>query len=224
MNSIQRQMTVVARDETLVSHSRKSSFKLLGISGSLRRASVSTAVLRSMVERLPPDVEMSIASIGKLPPYNEDDDRPETLEAVGELNQAIDRADGLVVISPEYNHSITGALHNAIDWVSRPGYESVLRHKPILVMSTAESPLGGARAQVHLRELFAATLCRVIARRQIVIGESAKKMAGGCFVDEPTLAFIADAIADLLDEITLFRIRPAKPFRGPLRQQRYVSR
>jgi chromate reductase len=204
--------------------SRSSRYKLLGISGSLRRASASTAVLRAAAERLPPDVELSIASIGELPLYNEDDRRPETIAAVNELNRAIDNADGLVVASPEYNHGIPGVLANAIDWVSRPGYESVLKHKPVLVISTSKSPLGGARAQLYLRELFAATLSRVIARRQVVVGAAPSKIVDGRFVHEPTLAFIDDAIADLLDEIAVFKARPLEPFRGPLRQNRYVSR
>ena len=93
----------------------------------------------------------------------------------------------------------------SIDWVSRPGYDSVLKNKPVLVMSVSNSPLGGARAQAQLRETFASTLSRVIARRQVVIGQATKKVADGRLIDEPTLAFIGDAVGDLLDEINLLR-------------------
>ena len=114
-------------------------------------------------------------------------------------------ADGLLVISPEYNHGISGVLKNAIDLVSRPGYDSVLKNKPVLVMSASNSPLGGVRAQMQLRETFASTLSRVVARRQVVIGQALQKVVDGKLVHEPTLEFIDDAIGDLLDEISLMR-------------------
>jgi chromate reductase, NAD(P)H dehydrogenase (quinone) len=190
----------------------KRSFHLLGLSGSLRRAAASTAILRTVADRMPADVTMTLMSLREIPPYDEDEDRPAALAAVEGLKGAIAAADGLVVISPEYNHGISGVLKNAIDWVSRPGYESVLKNKPVLVMSSAESPLGGARAQLQLRELFAATLSRVVARRQICVGSTGTKIRNGELVDPAALAFIDDGIADLLDEIALLsqrdRIRP----------------
>lgn len=146
---------------------------------------------------------MTILSLGAIPLYNEDEDRPEALKAVEAFKVAVADADGLVVISPEYNHGISGVLKNAVDWVSRPGYDSVLKNKPVLVMSSATSPLGGVRAQLQLRELFASTLSRVIARRQIVIGETAQKIKDGELSDAATLTFIDDGIADLIDEIRL---------------------
>jgi chromate reductase len=120
------------------------------------------------------------------------------------------------VISPEYNHGISGVLKNAIDWVSRPGYESVLKNKPVVVMSASNSPLGGVRAQLQLRETFASTLSRVVARRQVVIGQAAQKIADGKLTDEATLDFIGDAIADLMDEIDLVRRIPDIQSRGSL--------
>jgi chromate reductase len=177
--------------------------RLLGLSGSLRRAAASTAILRTLAGRLPAGVEMTIAPLNPLPLYNEDEDRPEALAAVETFKAAIAAADGLIVISPEYNHGISGVLKNAIDWASRPGYDSILKNKPVLVMSSATSPLGGARAQLQLRELFASTLSRVIARRQIVIGQTKAKVKDGELIDAATLSFIDDGAADLIDEIRL---------------------
>jgi chromate reductase len=176
--------------------------RLLGLSGSLRRAAASTAILRTVAARLPAGAAMTITPLA-LPLYNEDEDRPEALDAVEAFKIAIAMADGLVVISPEYNHGISGVLKNAIDWASRPGYDSILKNKPVLVMSSATSPLGGVRAQLQLRELFASTLSRVIARRQIVIGQTRLKVKDGELIDEATLSFIDDGIADLIDEIRL---------------------
>jgi chromate reductase len=196
--------------------------ELIGISGSLRAASACTAVLHSLADRLPADVRLTIVPIGDLPVYNDDDERPAVLAAVERLKQTIERADGLIVISPEYNHGMSGVLKNAVDWVSRPGYASVLRNKPVMVMSASNSPLGGSRAQAQLRETFASTLSRVVARRQICIGMAPKKITDGRLNDEPTYAFILDAIGDLVDEVMLWRhhkeieprgslLRPVKP-------------
>ena len=162
---------------------------------------------------------MTVMPLGEIPVYNEDEDRPSALAAVEMLREAIAAADGLVVISPEYNHGISGVLKNAIDWVSRPGYDSVLRNKPVLVMSSATSPLGGARAQLQLRELFASTLSRVVARRQIVVGSTGEKIRNGELIHPATLAFIDDGIADLLDEIALLAQRGRINPRGSLMRE-----
>lgn len=191
-------------------------FHLLGLSGSLRRGSACTAVLRTVASRLAAEATIRICELGVLPLYNEDEDRPKCLQAVEAFRSAVEHADGLVVISPEYNHGISGVLKNAIDWISRPGYESVLKNKPVLVMSASNSPLGGVRAQMQLRETFASTLSRVVARRQIVIGQAPKKVVAGELVDEATLAFIDDGIADLLDEISLVRQMRHLSLRGSL--------
>jgi chromate reductase, NAD(P)H dehydrogenase (quinone) len=196
---------------------------LLGVSGSLRRDSACAAVLRTVAARLPAEIVMTIASLKDIPPYNEDEDRLEVLRPITELKSAIEAADGLIVISPEYNHGISGVLKNAIDWVSRPGYESVLKNKPVLVMSASDSPLGGVRAQLQLRETFASTLSRVVARRQIVIGQAPRKVAEGKLVDEATLDFIGDAIADLVDEISLVRRIPDIQTRGSLMRPAVLS-
>jgi chromate reductase, NAD(P)H dehydrogenase (quinone) len=180
-------------------------FQLLGMSGSLRRNSSCTAVLQTVADRLPGGAKMMIAQFDQLPLYNEDEDRDQVLRPVIEFKSAIEKADGLVVISPEYNHGMSGVLKNAIDWVSRPGYDSVLKNKPVVVMTASNSALGGVRAQLQLRETFASTLSRVLARRQVVIGQAPKKIVDGKLADTETLAFIDDAIRDLLDEITLLR-------------------
>jgi chromate reductase len=196
-------------------------FELLGISGSLRRAASSTAVLHSIAVRLPADAAMTIAPLHALPLYNEDEDRAEALQSVDAYKRAVERADGLVVVSPEYNHGMSGVLKNAIDLISRPGYDSVLKNKPVLAISTSNSPLGGVRAQQQLRETFASTLSRVVARRQVVIGQAPKKIVEGVLVDQPTLAFLDDAVGDLLDEISLLRLAANVSFRGSLLRLRH---
>lgn len=179
--------------------------RLLGISGSIRRNSSCAAVLRTLQEAARPSVEMTIFGLERIPPYNEDEDGERPPSEVAALRTAIVAADALVVISPEYNHGMSGLLKNAIDWISRPGYASILKDKPVSIMTAAPSMLGGVRAQSQLRETFAATVSRVMANRQVVIGDVTRKIVDGRLVDRPTLEFALAAIDLLLDEVRLLR-------------------
>jgi chromate reductase len=82
--------------------------------------------------------------------------------SVSALKEAIAQADGLIICSPEYNYSTSGVLKNALDWASRPGFNSPLKNKPVLIMTSSPGVLRGVRAQSQLRETLSATLSRVI--------------------------------------------------------------
>lgn len=95
--------------------------RLLGISGSLRRASFNTALLNSCAELLPPDVTLEIRTLHGIPLYNSDEEAENGLPGpVVELKEAIATADGVLLVTPEYNNGIPGVFKNAIDWASRP--------------------------------------------------------------------------------------------------------
>ncbi len=179
--------------------------RLLGLSGSIRRGSHCTAILRTLQDAVAPAAVMTIFGLEHIPPYNEDDEGEGAHGSVAGLKAAIAAADALVVVSPEYNHGIPGVLKNAIDWASRPMEGCVLAGKPVSVMTAAPSPLGGARAQAQLRETFAATASRVMANRQVVIGGVGTKIKDGRLVDQPTLAFALAAIDVLLAEVRMLR-------------------
>src|ERR1043166_1012228 len=94
---------------------------LIGLSGSLRRGSYNSAVLRAAVSMMPADSELRIESIAGIPLYNGDDEAQSGIPApVEHLKDAIAAADGLLLVTPEYNNSIPGVTKNAIDWLSRP--------------------------------------------------------------------------------------------------------
>lgn len=185
-------------------------FKLLGLSGSLRRASNSTAILRTLKAGLTPDIEMEIVPLDDIPPYNEDHDIGEGPALVAALRRAVIACDGIVVVSPEYNHGIPGHLKNAIDWASRPGYDGPLKHKPVKIMTIASSPLGGARAQAWLNEVFASTISRVVPGKQVIVGGVEAKVKDGRLVHEDTLIFALNAIDDLVAEVCLVQGRPKR--------------
>ncbi|AUW60123.1 NADPH-dependent FMN reductase [Sphingobium sp. SCG-1] len=176
---------------------------LLGLSGSLRRGSVSTAILKSLASAVSDRAELRIHPLGDLPLYNGDEDGEHAPESVAALKAAIADAEGVVVASPEYNYGISGVLKNAIDWASRPAYASVLKGKPVLIISSSPGLTGGVRAQAQARQTFAATLSRVIAHPEVVITEVYQKVVEGALVDETALAFTTAALDALLAEIAL---------------------
>ena len=175
--------------------------RLLGLSGSLRRGSYCTAVLRTLKDRLADKADLSIFYLDRVPLYNQDEDGDGKPEAVVALKQAIADADGLIVISPEYNYGISGVLKNALDWASRPGFKSVLRDKPVLVMTAAPSFTGGVRAQAQLKQTLGATLARVVPTAEVVIAGVDAKVTEGVLTDAAAIKFSLDACDALLREI-----------------------
>jgi chromate reductase len=180
-------------------------FRLLGLSGSLRRASNSTAVLRGLQDALAPRAALNIFSLSGIPLYSEDDDGEDAPESVSALRSIIEASDGVIIISPEYNHGMSGVLKNALDWASRPYGRSVLRGKPVLTMTASVAFTGGVRAQVQMNETLASIPTRLVLRPQIVIGSVHEKVRDGRLADEATLRFALAGVDDLLDDIRATR-------------------
>jgi chromate reductase, NAD(P)H dehydrogenase (quinone) len=182
--------------------------RVLGISGSLRRDSHNTELLRAAATLLPPGAELELwGDLKAVPPYDADDDygligRSESLRA---LDAAIRDADVVLFSTPEYNHSIPGALKNALDWLSRPLAQSPLRGKPVAVVGASTGLFGAVWAQAELRKVLGAIGARVIDR-ELPVG-----MAGDAFTEEGRLAdpdlelVLADLLADLQGEVVAER-------------------
>ena len=184
---------------------RPSLTKLLGISGSLRRASYSTAVLRTLLEELKNEVEASTFDIGSLPHYNADLDGDNAPEPVRALKAAITATDALLFVTPEYNYGMPGVLKNAIDWASRPGYKSVLRDKPAVIISTSGGAIGGARATQQLKLTLLATITRVLPWPEVFITNAGSKITDGRLTDPDGLRLGLEAVRALLAEVSLRR-------------------
>ena len=137
--------------------------RILGISGSLRRDSHNTSLLRAAAEAAGPDIEFVLYDgLKQIPPYDEDDDVDPRPESVARLNEAIAAADAVFFSTPEYNSSIPGQLKNAIDWVSRPVATNALRNKPVAVVGASTGGFGAVWAQAELRKVLAAVGARVL--------------------------------------------------------------
>ena len=180
---------------------------ILGISGSLRRDSHNTALLRAAREMFQArGAEFEIYQDLKLvPPYDEDDDREPVPAAVAQIRAAVAGADAVFFTTPEYNSSIPGQLKNAIDWLSRPLATNVLRNKPVAVIGASAGAFGAVWAQAELRKTLAATGARVVE------GEVAVGHAETRFDQQGRLT--DDSIAEQVDEVVdslLAEVQPAR--------------
>jgi chromate reductase len=159
--------------------------RILGISGSLRRDSHNTRLLRAAAETLPPGVELVLFDgLEALPPYNEDFDDEPCAEPVDRLRRAIADSDALLIATPEYNASIPGVLKNAIDWASRPFPENALRDRPVAVVGASTGLFGAVWAQAELRKVLQHAGARVI-EDELPIGLADHAFAGDGSLADP---------------------------------------
>jgi chromate reductase len=175
--------------------------KILGISGSLRKASFNTAALRACAELMPAGMKMTYARIDDLPLFNQDVFDAGLPEPAKRARAEIAAADGVLIASPEYNFSLTPALKNVIDWASRPPNQS-WQDKPIAVFSCSGGPMGGARVQYDLRRILGQLWGHVLPRPEVFIGSAASKFdPQGRLTDETTRKFLTDLLTGFRDWI-----------------------
>src|SRR5438128_7289450 len=178
--------------------------RILGISGSLRRDSHNTSLLRAAAQAAGSDVELELYDgLKEVPPYDEDDDVYPRQTSVARLNAAIAEADAVLFATPEYNASIPGQLKNAIDWVSRPVATNVLRNKPVAVVGASTGAFGAVWAQAELRKVLAALGARVLDVELPVPHAHTRFEAGG-LIDDEIRAELAEVVEALAAE---FRVR-----------------
>ncbi|MFA7602300.1 MAG: NAD(P)H-dependent oxidoreductase [Novosphingobium sp.] len=175
--------------------------QLLGIPGSLRAGSFSTAILESLREELAPGADLILHPLGDVPLYNQDLDTEIALPGVKALRDAIAQADGLVIVTPEFNYGMPGVLKNALDWASRPYGAAPLIGKPVVTISASPAFTGGVRAQAQLNETLLATQSRLIGGPQVVIGEVHNKITDGRLTDRASLDFALGAVSGLVETI-----------------------
>jgi chromate reductase len=179
------------------------SIRLLGICGSLRERSFNAALLRACHELLPEDASLDIADISRLPHYNSDIDGDATPDVVRDFKAQIANADGVLIASPEYNHSVPGVLKNAIDWASRrnPGDKTtVLNEKPLGIMGVATGAFGTVRMQQHLRLIAVGVNMHVVQRPYVLIASAREKFDDDLnLTDETTRQFVSELLTELVE-------------------------
>jgi chromate reductase len=179
--------------------------QLIAMYGSLRTGSYSNAVLDTLREKFAGRANIRLYDLGPVPLYNQDFEGEKRPPIVKKLLADIAEADGLIMCAPEFNHSIPGVLKNAIDWASRPAFQSVLAYKSVAIMATSRGPLGGARCLEHMRVALDSCLSRIALAREVIITAAETKIRDGRLVDETSLGFACGAVEALLEEIRLWK-------------------
>jgi chromate reductase len=173
--------------------------RVLGIAGSLRRASYNRGALRAAVELAPPGMTIEIADLDGIPPFNQDEE-PEMPKVVRELKARIRAADAILFSTPEYNYSIPGVLKNAIDWASRPYGDSAWNGKPAAIMGATIGMGGTIRAQTHLRGCFVFLNMPAVLQPEVVIVDAKNRFDEyGTLVHAPTREVIHGLLASLAE-------------------------
>ena len=165
---------------------------IVGFSGSLRKGSFNTQLLHAAKEVLPEGMTMEIISFKDIPVYNGDDDIPEVPkrpDSVEAFRAAIAGADGILIVTPEYNYSIPGPLKNAIDWASR-GDDSPLFHKPVALMGATPGMWGTTRSQLALEPVFHTLKMKPVGKPEVFVNNAGEKFKDGKLADEKTIAAV----------------------------------
>jgi len=185
--------------------------KVLAISGSLRRDSHNTTLLRAAAELLPPPVELELFDgLKAVEPYDEDDDQGAGPDGARRLRDAIESADAILIATPEYNSSLPGQLKNAIDWASRPLGTNALWGKPVAVVGASTGMFGAVWAQAEIRKALAASGARVI-EKDLPVGH-----ADEAFTDDGRLADaeLRERFVEMLDELIALAEQVGEPQRA----------
>ena len=171
--------------------------KILGVSGSLRKASYNTALLKAVKEIATPEHDVEIADISAIPLYNGDVEAEGMPAEVTAFADAIRAADALLIVTPEYNAGPPGVLKNALDWASRPK-PNAFDGKPTAIMGASPGKLGTVRAQLQLRNQLANVNAQTVAQPMIFVGGAGRFFDDGApGLDDATKSFIGKQITAL---------------------------
>ena len=171
--------------------------------GSLRKGSYNRIIAQSLAGLAPADMSVTLLpSIGTFPLYDADLQAQGIPAVVTEMGDAIRKADGIIIVTPEYNYSIPGGLKNAIDWFSRLS-EQPFAGKPLAIQSASMGAIGGARAQYHLRQTLVFLDAHILNKPEVMVGVVQNKVNAdkGTLEDEDTRKHIAGQLQSFADFI-----------------------
>jgi chromate reductase len=166
--------------------------RILGFAGSLRAASYNRALLREAQGLAPAGMTIEIFDLIDVPLYNGDVEALGDPPGVAAFKAAIAAADGVLMVTPEYNHGVPGVMKNAVDWASRPPRGAPLGGKPVALMGASPGATGSARGQSQLRQAFEFTNSYCMPQPEILVFRAHEKFdADGKLTDEATAKFLA---------------------------------
>lgn len=169
---------------------------VVGIAGSLREGSLNRALLRAAAELAPAGMVIEIFDLAAVPLYNGDVEAAGDPSGVTAFKQAIARADGVLMATPEYNHGVPGVMKNAIDWASRPPGQAVLGGKPVGLIGASPGITGTARGQSQLRQAFEFTNSYCMPQPELLVFKAHEKFdEGGRLIDAATAQYLQHYLA-----------------------------
>jgi len=172
---------------------------ILGISGSGRKRSYNSALLEAAKQLLPPDATLEVVDVSRLPLYNQDLEH-DVPEVVKEFKKKIRGADAILFATPEHNYSVTAVLKNAIEWGNRPPRDASWNGKPAAIISASSSLRGGARAQLHLRQIMIDLNMYPINRPLLLVANAKDKFNEDLkLTDQESLQTLRDVLSSLVE-------------------------
>lgn len=178
---------------------------VLAFAGSLRKGSYNKALLRNAKQLAPNNLAIELFDISGIPLYNADVEAEGDPDAVAEFKQAIRKADGLLIATPEYNHGVAGVTKNAVDWASRPANDASLSEKPVGIMGATPGLTGTARGQSQLRQAFEFTNSYCMPQPEVLVFKAHEKFnKTGRLTDDKTRSVLSNYLAAFEDWIRKF--------------------
>jgi chromate reductase, NAD(P)H dehydrogenase (quinone) len=183
---------------------------ILGFAGSLRGGSYNRALLRAASELAPDGMSIDIFDLAGVPLYNGDVEAEGDPEPVARFKQAVRAADGVLMVTPEYNHGVPGVMKNAVDWASRPPRDAPLGGKPVGIIGASPGITGSARGQSQLRQAFEFTNSFCMPQPELLVFKAHEKFDGdGRLTDAATSEFLGRYLAAF--EVWVRRFIPDQP-------------
>ena len=181
------------------------SVSIVGLAGSLRGGSFNRALLRAARNLAPEGVQIEIFELAEVPLYNADVEAQGNPNAVTALKQAIHEADGVLMVTPEYNHGVPAVMKNAVDWASRPAGSAPLDRKPVGIIGASPGITGTARGQSQLRQAFEFTNSFCMPQPELLVFKAHEKFdANGDLTDGATAERLAAYLVAFGDWVRRF--------------------
>jgi chromate reductase len=176
--------------------------RILGIPGSLRKASYNKALLVAAQQLCPAGAQIEVFELDDIPGFNQDQEKTPP-PRVAELKKKARAADAILFVTPEYNYSIPGVLKNAIDWASRPYGDSAWTGKPVAVMGASIGVIGTARAQYHLRQCFVFLDMDPVNQPEVMVNAGKSFDDKGGLTDARTRELVGQLLGKLVDKVRI---------------------
>jgi chromate reductase len=168
---------------------------IVGLCGSLRAASYNRMLMRLAEGVMPASMKLQVPEWRDVPVFDADVLAKGMPAVVTGLREQVRRADGVLIVTPEYNFSIPGGLKNLIDWISR-GEDQPFAGKPVAILTASAGPVGGARVQYDLRKVLLFVNAMTLVKPEVFVGNAASKFnAEGECADETTRKFVTAQMA-----------------------------